>query len=81
MKMHRMNQILIEIKLEKLNKELDSIGFSSAHPNPYFSNFAKALSRSEEFKQPYFDQDEYSNVQKLSDKLLKRVLKSGVLDD
>jgi len=68
-------------ELDELNKELDKIGFNSAHPNPYFSNFAKALSRNEEFKQPYFDDEEYEKIQKLSDKLLARVIEKGALDD
>lgn len=68
-------------ELDELNKELDEAGFNSAHPNPYFSNFAKALSRSDEFKQPYFDDEEYDRVQALSDKLLARVIEKGALND
>src|SRR5690606_36554895 len=34
-----------EKELRDLNDELDRAGLSSVHPNPYFSNFAKAISR------------------------------------
>ena len=65
----------IRQKLKGINKELDDIGFSSSHPNPYFSNFAKALSRSQEFKQPFYTDEQHSRIQNLSDKLLARVIK------
>lgn len=68
-------------ELNELNQELNKIGFTGAHPNPYYSSFAKALSRNEEFKQPYFDSETYERVQTLSDKLLERVIAKGVLDD
>jgi ABC-type cobalamin/Fe3+-siderophores transport system ATPase subunit len=68
-------------ELNVLNQELNKIGFTGAHPNPYYSNFAKALSRNEEFKQPCFDSDTYEKIQNLSDKLLERVIAKGVLDD
>jgi predicted ATPase len=72
---------LFKKELDQLNGELDKVGFSSAHPDPYFSNFAKALSRKEEFKKPYFNETEYKKVQALSDKLLAKVVENGVFDD
>lgn len=71
----------IRQKLKEKNKELDEIGFSSSHPNPYFSNFAKALSRSQEFKQPFYTDEQYSRIQNLSDKLLARVVKKRDRND
>ncbi len=68
-------------ELSKLNDELDQAGFTSAHPNPYFSNFAKALSRNDEFKKPYFSDEEYDRIQAFSSKLLAKVLAKGVSDD
>lgn len=68
-------------ELDQLNEKLDKVGFSSAHPNPYFSNFAKALSRSSEFKQPHFDDTDYTKIQLLSDKLLAKAIARGKLDD
>ena len=72
---------IYRIELDDLNKKLDKTGLTAVHPNPYFSNFAKALSRSNEFKQPYFDDEEFHKVQTLSDKLLARAIKKGALDD
>lgn len=61
-------------EIDELNNELDSIGFSSAHPNPYFSNFAKALSRNPHFKRPDFTPEEYDELQKMTDELLTEIL-------
>lgn len=71
----------IRDKLVAINQELDDIGFSSSHPNPYFSNFAKALSRSQDFKQPFYEDEQYSRIQNLSDKLLARVIKKRSNND
>lgn len=71
----------LKLKLDFLNKELDNFNFNPTHPNPYYSNFTKALSRSEEFKKPHFNEDEFQRVQKLSDKLLARVIAKGAFDD
>ena len=71
----------LEDELFELNDELDKIGLSNVHPNPYFSNFAKALSRKEEFKQPHFNKEQYQKVQTLSDKLLKKALEKEGRND
>jgi len=71
----------LKVELNKLNSELDIQGFTFVHPDPYFSNFAKALSRSADFKQPVFDDEEYQRIQNLSDKLLARAIENGALDD
>jgi hypothetical protein len=57
-----------------INRELDEMGMSQAHPNPYFTNFAKAVSRNPKFRRPEFSADEYENIQKLSDEILSKVL-------
>lgn len=61
-------------KLHQLNKELDEMGLSHAHPNPYFSNFAKAVSRSPLFRRPDFTPEEYEDLQKMTDELLSEIL-------
>jgi len=61
-------------ELTRLNKELDEIGLSNAHPNPYFSNFAKAIARNPLFRRPEFSPEEYDEIQRLSDSLLKELL-------
>lgn len=67
--------------LLKINNELDAIGFSQAHPNPYFSNFAKAISRNPKFRRPELSADEYKMVQALSDELLQKVIDEEAGDD
>lgn len=57
-------------ELINLNIELDNLGLSQAHPNPYFSNFAKAMSRNPKFRRPEFSTDEYDEIQNLSDSIL-----------
>ena len=57
-------------ELINLNIELDKLGLSQAHPNPYFSNFAKAMSRNPKFRRPEFSADEYNEIQVLSDSIL-----------
>jgi predicted ATPase len=57
-----------------INRELDEMGMSQAHPNPYFTNFAKAVSRNPKFRRPEFNAEEYANIQKLSDEILLKVL-------
>lgn len=61
-------------KLIKLNAELDTMGLSQLHPNPYFSNFAKAISRNPQFRRPDVTPEEYDQIQALSDKILNDVL-------
>lgn len=61
-------------KLQELNKELDEIGLSHAHPNPYFSNFAKAISRNPHFRRPDFTPEEYAELQDTTDQLLAEIL-------
>ena len=68
-------------ELHKLNKELDHWGLNQAHPNPYFSNFAKAASRNPLFRQPDFTSEEYDEIQKLSDTLLQDLLDEENKDD
>lgn len=64
-------------RLRELNKELDETGLSQTHPNPYFSNFAKAISRNPHFRQPDFTPEEYKEIQQLSDEILAEVLGKG----
>ncbi|NQZ59281.1 MAG: AAA family ATPase [Lentisphaeraceae bacterium] len=61
-------------KLIELNEELDQMGLAHAHPNPYFSNFAKAISRNQLFRRPDFTPEEYDEIQDLSDELLAELL-------
>ena len=67
--------------LRDLNKELDEMGLSHAHPNPYFSNFAKAASRSPLFRQPDFTSEEYDDLQKMTDELLTEILEEEKKND
>ncbi|MFT6835015.1 MAG: putative ATPase [Francisellaceae bacterium] len=57
-----------------INRELDEMGMSQAHPNPYFTNFAKAVSRNPKFRRPEFTAQEYESIQKLSDEILSKVI-------
>lgn len=68
-------------ELMKLNRDLDAIGVQYAHPNPYFSNFAKAISRNPLFRRPDFTADEYEAIQALSDKILSDLIDAGDVDD
>ena len=68
-------------KLIELNKELDDIGLSHAHPNPYFSNFAKAISRNPKFRQPDFTNEEYTELQNITDELLAEILAEEEAND
>ena len=67
--------------LIELNNELDEMGLSQAHPNPYYSSFSKALSRNPRFRRPTFNDEEYEQVQAFTDELLNKVLDEGKLDD
>ncbi|OCA65664.1 hypothetical protein A9X69_04185 [Aeromonas hydrophila] len=71
----------VTFEINKLNQELDEIGLSQAHPNPYFSNFAKAISRNPRFRRPNFTEKEFLDIQKLSDEMLNHVLSEGESDD
>ena len=68
-------------QLIDLNNELDQIGMSQAHPNPYYSNFAKALSRNPRFRKPTFSSEEYENLQMFTDDLLEKILSQGESND
>ena len=68
-------------KLQSLNAELDSIGVQYAHPNPYFSNFAKAISRNPLFRRPEFTAEEYDAMQALSDRILSDLINEKGEDD
>lgn len=65
-------------ELISLNIELDNLGLSQAHPNPYFSNFAKAMSRNPKFRRPEFSSDEYDEIQSLSDSILSASISADV---
>lgn len=65
-------------ELINLNIELDKLGLSHAHPNPYFSNFAKAMSRNPKFRRPELSADEYDEIQILSDSILSDSISAGV---
>lgn len=67
-------------ELIKLNIELDKLGLSQAHPNPYFSNFAKAMSRNPKFRRPEFSTDEYNEIQVLSDSILGDSIATGTTE-
>jgi hypothetical protein len=68
-------------KLKELNSELDAMGVQYAHPNPYFSNFAKAISRSPLFRRPEFTAEEYEEIQDLSDQILSELIDEEGSDD
>ena len=70
-----------EVRLEELNRELDQMGLSHAHPNPYFSNFAKAISRNPKFRKPNFTPEEYEDLQTMTDELLSEILQEEVNHD
>ncbi|GAB3282877.1 hypothetical protein GCM10027297_22760 [Parahaliea aestuarii] len=61
-------------ELKKLNNELEEMGLTHAHPNPYFSNFAKAIGRNPTFRKPDFTPEEYREIQALSDQLLSELI-------
>ena len=75
------NRLLATAKLEgkpqerliELNKELDEMGIVHAHPNPYYSNFEKAMSRNPRFRRPGFTPEEYDEIQKFTDELLHEI--------
>lgn len=67
-------------RLNELNRELDEAGLSHAHPNPYFSNFAKAISRNPKFRKPSFTAEEYAELQSLTDELLAELLEEESRD-
>ncbi|WP_429216262.1 AAA family ATPase [Aeromonas veronii] len=60
-----------------IDDELDRIGLSQAHPNPYFSSFAKTLSRNHRFRKPTFLPEEYEKLQAYTDELLEKILSQG----
>lgn len=64
-------------ELINLNIELDKLGLSQSHPNPYFSNFAKAMSRNPKFRRPELSADEYDEIQILSDNILSHSISAG----
>lgn len=66
--------------LISLNTELDQLGLSQAHPNPYFSNFARAMSRNPKFRRPDFSADEYDEIKKLSDSILSDSISKGSIE-
>ncbi|MEH6458109.1 MAG: AAA family ATPase [Cocleimonas sp.] len=68
-------------RLDELNRELDEAGLSHAHPNPYFSNFAKAISRNPKFRKPEFTSQEYNELQDMTDELLSEILQEEAKDD
>ena len=68
-------------KLNELNEELNEMGLAHAHPNPYFSNFAKAISRNQLFRRPDFTPEEYEEIQDLSDELLAELLEEESQND
>lgn len=67
-------------KLINLNIELDKLGLSQAHPNPYFSNFAKAMSRNPKFRRPEFSAEEYDEIQMLSDSILSDSISTRTIE-
>lgn len=64
-----------------IDDELDQIGLSQAHPNPYFSNFAKTLARNHRFRKPTFLPEEYEQLQEFTDDLLEKILSQGGSND
>lgn len=64
-----------------IDDELDRIGLSQAHPNPYFSSFAKTLSRNHRFRKPTFLPEEYEKLQVYTDELLEKILSQGDCND
>lgn len=70
-----------EKRLNELNRELDKMSLSQAHPNPYFSNFAKAISRNPKFRKPDFTPKEYEELQQMTDELLSEILLEELKND
>ena len=68
-------------KLTELNKELDQMGLSNSHPNPYFANFAKAVSRNPHFRRPDFSAEEYDELQTMTDELLAEIISDEAEND
>ncbi|MEZ8776405.1 AAA family ATPase [Vibrio splendidus] len=65
----------LKMKLMELNNELDAIGISHNHPNPYFSNFAKVMSKDPLFRKSYLSFEEYESAQRKSHDILDKLLK------
>lgn len=61
-------------QIHLINIELDEMGQSVSHPNPYFSRFAKAMSESEIFKKPNYTHEEYEKIQKLALSNLNKIM-------
>ncbi|CAH6850311.1 AAA family ATPase [Vibrio chagasii] len=61
-------------ELREKNIELDALGQSVSHPDPYFSNFAKAMSQSKLFRRPHYTQGEYHELQELAVSKLNEIL-------
>ncbi len=66
-------------ELDKLNRELEEMGLTHTHPNPYFSNFAKAINRNPSFRKPKFTPEEYQDIQNFSDELLQELIEEEKL--
>lgn len=60
--------------LKTKNLELDTLGQSISHPDPYFSSFAKAMSESELFRRPHYTQEEYQKLQEFAVGKLHEIL-------
>lgn len=61
-------------QIHLINIELDELGQSFSHPNPYFSRFAKAMSDSDIFKRPSYTPEEYEELQKLAIQNLNKIM-------
>lgn len=68
-------------RLTELNNELDKMGLSHSHPNPYFANFAKAVSRNPDFRRQYFSTEEYDELQTMTDELLAEIISDEAEND
>lgn len=62
--------------LRLLGAELNSLGISQTHPNPYFEEFAKALARRTPEPSSDLSREEIEDQAELADSILKEVLEA-----
>jgi predicted ATPase len=62
-------------EIQKLSDELASLGFLLDYRDPIYDNFAKAMSRRQEFQKPVLSQDEIKKQERIADEILDGILK------
>lgn len=62
-------------EMQKLSDELASLVFLQDYRDPIYDNFAKAMSRRQEFQKPVLSQDEIKKQERIADEILDGILK------